>query len=70
VEYCRKTSNPERNELEASFGELIVPGCQLMATRAKGRPTLARTYCDLNAFVIGAEVGLLINKTPEMMTSV
>jgi len=35
---------PQRDELEAAFGELIITGCRMMTTRTDGRRTLAGPY--------------------------
>jgi hypothetical protein len=61
---------PERDELETPFGELVITGRWLVATRTNRRRTSARTHCDLDTPVIGTEAGLLINETPEMMAAV
>src|SRR3954454_18430603 len=59
---------PERNELEASFGQLIVSGGGLMAARTNRLGTLAWPHGDFNALVIGAEASLLINESPKAVT--
>jgi hypothetical protein len=61
---------PERYKFETPLGELIIPGCGLMAARADGRRTLARTHGYLNTRVIGTETGMPINEAPEMMAAV
>ena len=68
--HCIQQKNqkaPERNELEAPFGELIVTGGGLMTTRTKRLRSLARTNGDLNALVIGTEAGLLVNESRKVM---
>jgi hypothetical protein len=60
---------PERNELEAAFGKLVIAGRRLMAARANRRRTLARSHGDFDALV-GTEMGVLIDKTPETVAAV
>ena len=62
--------SPERDELEAPLGELIVAGRRLMAARTDRRRTLARPHGDLDALVVGTEAGVLINESPETMAAV
>lgn len=61
---------PERNKLETPCGELIVPGRGLVAMRTNRFGALARAHSNLNALVIGAEAGILINEALEMMAAV
>jgi hypothetical protein len=62
--------SPEGNELESPLGELVVTRCRLMAAQTDRRRPFARTHGNLNIFVIGAEAGLLVNKTRKVMTVV
>ncbi len=62
--------SPQRNELEAPLGELIVAGCGLMAPRALGGGTLARPHGDLNALVVGSESSLVVDESPEAVAAV
>ena len=59
-----------RNELKAPFVELIVSGRREMAARADCDRTLARSYGHFNALLVGTEVDLLVDKTPETMAAV
>ena len=61
---------PERDEVVTPFRELIITGRRLMATGTNRCRTFARTHGDFDAFVIGAEDGMLVNETPEMMAAV
>src|SRR5436853_3574490 len=61
---------PKRNELETALGELIVYRGRLMATRTNRRGTFARTHCNLNTLMIGAETGLPVNKPRKAVTAV
>jgi hypothetical protein len=61
---------PQRNELKASFGELVVTGRWQMATRADCGRTLARSYGHFDALLVGTEMGLLVDKTSETMAAV
>jgi hypothetical protein len=62
--------SPERNKLETPFGELIVAGGGLMATRTDGLGALARTHGDFNALVIRTEAGLLVNESRKAMAPI
>ena len=55
---------PERNELEAPLGQMIVTRRRLVATRADRRRALARPHVDLDALLVGAEAGVLVNESP------
>ena len=61
---------PQGNELEAPFAELIVTGRRQMAGRANYGRTLARPYGHFEALLVGTEVGVLVDKTPETMAAV
>jgi len=54
----------------APFAELIVTGRRQMAARADCDRTLARSYGHFDALLVGTEVGLLVDKTPEAMAAV
>jgi hypothetical protein len=41
-----------------------------MAARANRDRTFARTHGDFDALLVGTEVGMLVDKTPEMMAAV
>jgi hypothetical protein len=58
------------DELETTFFRLIVSGPRLMAPRANGPRTLARTHGDVDAFVIGTESGVLINESGKAVTTI
>ena len=57
--------SPQGDELKALFGELVVTGRRQVATRADRGRTLARSYGHFEALFFGAEVGVLIHKTPK-----
>jgi hypothetical protein len=61
---------PQGNELKAPFRELVVTGRRQMAPRADCGRTLARSYGHFDALLVGTEVGLLVDKTPETMAAV
>jgi len=62
--------SPERNELEAAFGKLVIAGRRLVAARANRRRTLAGSHGDFDALLVGTEMGVLIDKTPESVAAV
>jgi hypothetical protein len=62
--------SPQRDELEAPLGELVVSGRRQMAARTDGGGTLARSYTDLDAGVVGFEAGAVVNKSPEVVAAV
>lgn len=68
--YRRKTSPPQGNELKAPFSELVVTGRRQMAARADCDRTLARSHGDFDALLAGAEMGVLVDKTPETVAAV
>src|SRR5947209_5410909 len=69
--YRRKTRNPHSGmNSKAPFGELVVPGRRQMAARADCGRTRAGSYGHFNALLIGTEVGVLVDKTPERMAAV
>jgi hypothetical protein len=61
---------PEGNKLKAPFGELVVTGRQQVVARADCGRTLARSYGNFDALLVGTEVGVLVDKTPETMVAV
>ena len=62
--------SPERNELEAPFGELVVAGRWQKAPRADCGRTSARSHGDFDALLVGTEVSVLVDKTSETMAAV
>jgi hypothetical protein len=63
-------NSPERDELEAPLGELIVPGCGLVAPRADRRRTLPRSDLDFDAWLVGAAASVLVDQSPMAMAVV
>jgi hypothetical protein len=61
---------PQRDELKTPLGELIVARCGLMAARADGGGTLARTHGDLNALLVDGESGFGGRRIPQMVATV
>jgi hypothetical protein len=61
---------PEGNELEAAFGQLIVSRGRLMAAGTDGPGSFPCADGDFDALVIGAETGLLINESLEVVTAI
>jgi hypothetical protein len=61
---------PERNELRAPFGELVVTGRRQVASRADSGRTFARSYGHFDALPVGTEIGVLVDKAPETMAAV
>lgn len=62
--------SPERDELEAPLGELVVTGRGLMTARTDGGRTLAWPYRYLDTLLVRTEPGLLVNKSPEAVAAV
>ena len=62
--------SPERNELEAPLGKLIVAWSRLMATRTDRGRTPARPHRYLDTTIIRAEAGIFVNETPEVMAAI
>jgi hypothetical protein len=60
--------SPQRNELKAPFGKLVV--ARLMAAAADRGRTLARPDRDLDTLVVRTECGPMINKSPKTMAPV
>jgi hypothetical protein len=54
--------SPDRDELEAPLGELIVAGRRQMAAGTDRGRAAARAHRDLDALLIGAEAGVLIER--------
>jgi hypothetical protein len=61
---------PQRDELKASLGELVITGRRQMAMRANCGRTFAWSHGHFNALLVGTEVGSLVDKTPERMAVV
>jgi hypothetical protein len=62
--------SPERYELEASLGKLIVTGRRLMAARTDGPRASARPHGNFDTLLVRAEAGVLIDETRETVTPV
>src|SRR5215470_4826662 len=62
--------SPERNELKAPLGELIVAWSRLMAARTDRGRTPARPNPYLDTLVVRGEPGAMINKPPEVVAAV
>jgi hypothetical protein len=60
---------PQRNELEATLGKMIVTGRRLVAPRADRRRALPRSDVYFDAFLVGSEAGVLVNE-PAMAMAV
>src|ERR1019366_9544536 len=61
---------PQRNELEAALGKMIVTWCRLVAPRADRRRALPRSDVHFDAFLVGAEAGVLVDESPMAMAVV
>ena len=61
---------PQRNELEAALGKMIVTRCRLMAPRADRRRALPWSHVYFDAFLVGAEASALVDESPMAMTVV
>ena len=55
---------PQRNELEAAFGEMIVPRRRSVAPGTDGCRSLPRSDIHFDAFVVGSKAGVLVDKNP------
>ena len=62
--------SPQRDELKAPFGELVVAARRLIAARTDRLGTLARPNATLDTLLVGAEAGVLIDESPEVMAAV
>ena len=61
---------PERNELKAPLGKMIVTRCRLVAPRAARRRTLPRPAVHFDALLVGGEPGMLVDESPMAMAVV
>ena len=61
---------PERNELEAALGELIVSRSGLMAARTNRPRAFARTHCNLDALVVRTEPGLVVDESGKTVATI
>ena len=61
---------PQGNELEATLGEMIVPRRRSVAPGTDGRRSLPRSDVYCNAFLVGCEAGVLVDKSSMMMAVV
>jgi hypothetical protein len=57
-------NSPERDELKTPLGKMIVTGRGLVAPRADCRRTLSRPDVHFDAFLAGAEAGVLVDESP------
>src|SRR5208283_631759 len=60
---------PQRNELEAPRGKMIVTRCRLVAPRTDRRRTRPRPDVDFDALLVGCEAGVLVDE-PAMAMAV
>src|SRR5271167_4743323 len=58
---------PQRNELEASLGKMIVTRCRLMAPRTDRRRTRPRPDVHFDALLVGCEAGVLVDEAAMAM---
>src|SRR5215469_13719973 len=58
---------PQRNELEASLGKMIVTRCRLMAPRTDGCRARPRPDVDFDAEPVGGEASLLVDEAAMAM---
>jgi hypothetical protein len=61
---------PQGNELEAALREMIVPRRWPVAPRTDGRRSLSRSHVYCNAFLVGCEAGVSIDKSSMMIAVV
>ena len=54
---------PERDELKAPLGKMIVTRCRLVAPRADRRRARPRPDVHFDAFLVGAEAGVLVDES-------
>ncbi len=62
--------SPQRNELEAPLGELVIAGCWLMAAGTDRSGALARPYRNLDTFLVWTEPGVVVDKFPKAVAAV
>ena len=62
--------SPQRDELEAPLGELIVTARQLMAARADRGRAFAWPHGHLDTLLVRAEAGVLVDEPSEPVTAV
>ncbi len=63
-------NSPEGNEFEAPLGKMVVTRRRLVATRADRRRALPRPNAHFDAFLVGAEAGVLVDESPMAMAVV
>jgi hypothetical protein len=61
---------PQRDELEAALGKMIIPRCRLVAPRADCFRALPRSDVHFDAFLIASEAGVVIDESPMVMAVV
>jgi hypothetical protein len=61
---------PERNELETPLGKMIVTRRWPVTSRADRRRALPRSDIHFDAFLVGAESGVLVDESPMTMAVV
>jgi hypothetical protein len=61
---------PQRNELKAPLGKMIVTRGRLVAPRADRCRALPRPDVHFDAFLVGAKAGVLVDKSPMAMAVV
>ena len=61
---------PQRNELKVALGKMIVTRRRLVASRTDRRRALPRSDVHFDAFLVGAEAGVLVDESPMAMTVV
>jgi hypothetical protein len=70
MRYSRENQKaPQRNELEAPLGKMIVTRCRLVAPRADCRRALPRLDVHFDAFLVDCEAGVLVDE-PAMAMAV
>jgi hypothetical protein len=71
MRYSRKTQKaPQRNELEAPLGEMIVAWCRLVTPRTQCRRALPRPDVHFDAFLVGTEARVLVDESAMAMAVV
>jgi hypothetical protein len=61
---------PQRNELEAPFGKMIITRRRSVAPRTDRRRSLPRSDVYFDAFLVGSEAGVLVDESPMAMAVV